>query len=96
MRLVKGSSKGVTYLVQYSNPKLSTSCCVIDGMTVTMSTATIVLDMEGLKLILAQVVHLSNPWRIHLLPGTDVVMVRSFGGLLYTRLGQGPFAFYLG
>lgn len=87
MRLVKGSSKGVTYLVQCRKPKLSTGCSVIDGMTATMSTATIVLDMEGLKLILVQVVNFSNPWRIHLFPGTDVVMVRSLGELLYTRLG---------
>ena len=40
--------------------------------------STMDLDLEGLKIILAQVMSLSSLCRIHLLPGTDVVvMVRS-------------------
>ncbi len=72
-----------------SFPKLLTGCSVMVGMTVpetekwNLSTtfpffSTMDLDLEGLKLILAQVMTLSSPCRIHLLPGTDVVvMVRT-------------------
>lgn len=33
------------------------------------------LDLEGLKLILAQVMSFSSPFKVHLLPGTDVVVM---------------------
>ena len=68
-----------------SFPKLLTGCSVMDGMTVPEIENlnvpffnTMNLDLEGLKLILAQVMSFSSPCRIHLLLGTDVVvMVRS-------------------
>lgn len=59
--------------------------------------STMALDLAGLKLILAQEMSFSRPWRIHLPPGTIyVVIVRSslkaLMGLLSSRLGQKPSA----
>lgn len=69
-------------------PRLLTSYSVMVGMVTparvkqNLSTtcpflSTKDLDFLGLKLILAHVMSFSRPWRIHLVPGTeDVMMVR--------------------
>lgn len=73
-------------LVSKSFSKLLTGCSVIEGMTIpemekqNLSVtfpffSTMDLDFEGLKLILAQMMSFSSPCRIHLHPGTDVVVM---------------------
>lgn len=68
-----------------SFPKLLASCSVMVGMTVPEKEkrnlsitfplfSTMDHDLEGLKLILAQAMSLSSPCRIHLHPGTGVVV----------------------
>jgi len=52
-------------------------------------------DFVDLKLMRAHIMRLSNPWRIHLAPGTTVVTVRSsmkalMGGCLTPDLLRGP------
>lgn len=70
-------------------PRLFTGRSVMDGMvapdrekrnlsTISPLLTTSEFDFTGLKLIFAQVMSFSRPWRIHPLPGTDVVVtVRS-------------------
>ena len=87
-------------------PKLFTGCSEIDGIVSPASVkrnlsttrpffSTNDLDLLGLKLILAHAMSFSRPWRIHLVPGTeDVVMVRSsikalIGGCLVPDLSLG-------
>lgn len=88
-------------------PKLVTGFSAIDGIAVpstrkrNLSTTfprfrTMDLDFVGLKLILAQRISFSRPCRIHLHPGTDVVVTLKssikarIGGCRTQDLDKGP------